>query len=107
MPRSIVFTTNTPTLSRPEDSEEMVCFSQGSSPGQILTESALFSKRPVQSPRRPDPGNRQGVEGGREEGREERRENCFGLFYPELRNKHITYRYYANVSTTCQQSMVR
>ena len=37
------------------------------------------------------------MEGWRKEGKEERGgKGGFGLFYPELRNKQITCRYYAN-----------
>lgn len=74
-----------------------MCFSQ-SSPGWTLTESALFSKRPVYSPRTLDPetGRSRG-EGGKDGGRKEG-ENYFGFISPEAqKNKQITYRYYANM----------
>lgn len=99
------FTTDTPTISHSGDSEEIMCFSQ-SSPGWTLTELALFQRGQFIPP------GRLTLETGRRRGREGRmgeegRENYFGLFSPELKNKQITYRYYANVSITCQKSTAR
>lgn len=103
-----MFTMDTPTPSCPEDSEEVVCFFPEQLSGMDPDWASSVLKQASLIPQEDWPWEQAEVEGRGEGGRERgKKGRGFWFILPRTEEKQMIYRYYANVSTSCQPPTVR